>query len=41
MLYNHHVIPRLKRAKRIYLMQFYNKMGFFSKEFGIKTKPVS
>lgn len=22
-------------------MQFYNKMGFFSRELGIKTKPIA
>ena len=39
--YNQYLSPKIKRAKRVYLMQFYNKMGFFSKELGVKTKPIS
>jgi hypothetical protein len=33
--------PRINRVKRLYMMQFYDKMGFFSKELGVKTKYVS
>jgi len=40
-LYMNFLRPRLDRVKRMYYMQFYNKMGFFSKELGIKTKEVS
>ena len=40
-LYANFVKPRLERVKRMYYMQFYNKMGFFSRELGVKTKDVS
>ena len=40
-LYYHGIRPRLERVKRLYLMQFYNKMGFFKSELGVKTKPIS
>lgn len=30
-LYYHFLRPRIARAKRLYIMQFYNKMGFLSK----------
>lgn len=40
-IYFHMVKPKLDRVKRTYFMQFYNKMGFFNKELGVKTKPIS
>jgi hypothetical protein len=40
-LYYHQLRPRLLRVKRLYIMQFYNKMGFFSRELGVRTKVVS
>lgn len=39
--YFHIVKPKLERVKRTYFMQYYNKMGFFNKELGVKTKPIS
>ena len=40
-IYYHMIRPKTDRIKRMYTMQFYNKMGFFSRELGVKTKPVS
>ena len=40
-MYYHWVRPNINRVKRMYFMQFYNKMGFFSKELGVKTKSIS
>ena len=40
-LYINFIKPRFDRVKRLYYMQFYNKMGFFSRELGVKTKEVS
>jgi hypothetical protein len=40
-LYFNILKPRLDRVKRTYFLQFYNKMGFFNKELGVKTKPIS
>jgi hypothetical protein len=33
--------PKLDRVRRLYFLQFYNKMGFFNRELGVKTKPLS
>ena len=30
-LYYHMVRPKMQRIKRLYTMQFYNKMGFFAR----------
>jgi hypothetical protein len=40
-LYFNMLKPRLNRVKRQYFLQFYNKMGFFNRELGVKTKPIS
>jgi hypothetical protein len=40
-VYFYMIKPRLERVKRTYFLQFYNKMGFFNKELGVKTKPIS
>jgi hypothetical protein len=39
--YYHVLRPKINRVKRLYTMQFYNKMGFFSRELGVKTKSLS
>lgn len=33
--------PKLNHIRRQYFLQFYNKMGFFHKELGAKTKNIS
>ena len=40
-LYFTAIKPRLDHVKRQYFLQFYNKMGFFNRELGIKTKKLS
>lgn len=40
-IYSSLIKPKLNRVRREYFLQFYNKMGFFNKELGVKTKPTS
>lgn len=40
-LYFNLIRPLLDRVRRQYFLQFYNKMGFFNKELGVKTKNIS